>query len=187
MSDERVRQEVTDMTTRKGTLLTVMGLTVALIATGATARESRFQALKEKLTPNSNQPTVVAPDVNQDFNTVADLRPLHFDTNRAEARSADAPILDADAAWLRANPEHRVLIAGHADERGTTQYNMALGQRRAVWVRDQLIARGVPSDRIELMSFGEVRAMCRDKTQACWADKRRADILVARPMQPQRP
>ena len=175
------------MATRTGTLVTVTGLIVALLATGAAARESRLRALQEKLMASLNQSTAVAPDVNQDFNTVADLRPVHFDVNRAEARNGDAATLDVDAAWLRGNPEHRVMIAGHADERGTSQYNMALGQRRAVWVRDQLVARGVPSDRIEVMSYGEVRAMCRDKTQECWADKRRADILVARPMQPQRP
>jgi peptidoglycan-associated lipoprotein len=175
------------MTTRKGTLITVTGLIVALVATGATARESRLRALQAKLTPNGNQTTIVTPDVNEEFNTAADLRPVHFDVNRAEARGDDAPALEADAAWLKANPEHRVLIAGHADERGTNQYNMALGQRRAVWVRDQLVARGVPSDRISVMSFGEVRAMCRDKTQACFAEKRRADILVARPLEPRRP
>jgi len=124
------------MTMRKATLLTVTGLIVALIATGATARESRLRALQAKLTPNGNQATVVVPDVNEEFNTVADLRPVHFDVNRAEARRDDASTLDVDAAWLRANPEHHVLIAGHADERGTNRYNMVLGQRRAVWVRD---------------------------------------------------
>ena len=175
------------MTMRKGTLITVTGLLVALIATGATARESRLRALQAKLTANGNQATVVTPDVNQEFNTVADLRPVHFDVNRAAARGDDGPALEADAAWLRANPEHHVLIAGHADERGTNQYNMALGQRRAVWVRDQLVARGVPSDRISVMSFGEVRAMCRDKTQECFAGKRRADLLVARSLEPQKP
>ena len=175
------------MTTRQGTLFTVMGLILALIATGASARESRLRALQSKLMPSDTQATAAPHDAPQDFNTVAELRSVHFDIARAEARSADAPILDADAAWLRANPTYPILIAGYADERGANRYNLALGQRRAAWVRDQLVARGVPADRISMMSYGERGGPCREHTPECWAEKRRADILAVRLVEPQRP
>ena len=96
-----------------------------------------------------------------------------FDSSDLDA-SAQAT-LDAAAAWLKATGT-KVTIEGNCDERGSREYNLALGQRRADSVRDYLIARGVPADQINTVSFGEERPVCTSHGEACWAQNRRADI-----------
>ncbi len=115
----------------------------------------------------------------KDFAAVAELRDIHFDFDRATVRPEDARILDGNARWLAAHPGARVLIEGHADERGTNEYNLALGETRAKATRDQLVARGVAPARITLVSYGEERPLCRTATETCWAQNRRAHFLVS--------
>jgi peptidoglycan-associated lipoprotein len=124
-------------------------------------------------------PTLPSP---QDFKELATLRDIHFDFDRAAFRAEDARILDANARWLVANPGTLVLIEGHADERGTNEYNLALGENRAHVTREQLVARGVAASRITLVSYGEERPMCRQSSEACWAQNRRAHFLVKTPV-----
>jgi peptidoglycan-associated lipoprotein len=120
-------------------------------------------------------PTLPSP---QDFAEAAALRDIHFDFDRAALRPEDARILDANARWLVAHAGTLVLIEGHADERGTNEYNLALGESRARVTRDQLIARGVVASRITIVSYGEERPKCRETSEACWANNRRAHFLV---------
>ena len=124
-------------------------------------------------------PTLPSP---QDFKELAALRDIHFDFDRAAFRAEDARILDANARWLVANPGTLVLIEGHADERGTNEYNLALGENRARVTREQLVARGVAASRITLVSYGEERPQCRQSSEACWAQNRRAHFLVKTPV-----
>ena len=124
-------------------------------------------------------PTLPSP---QDFKEAATLRDIHFDFDRSAFRAEDARILDANARWLVSNPGTLVLIEGHADERGTNEYNLALGESRARITREQLIARGVAASRITLVSYGEERPMCRQSSEACWAQNRRAHFLVKTPV-----
>ncbi len=114
----------------------------------------------------------------EEFTDVRDVRPVHFDVDKAEIRAADAAVVATDARWLRANPTDEILIEGYADGRGTKQYNLALAERRARSLRDQLVARGIEPDRIVLASYGVGRPVCTEKTDACWSRNRRADILV---------
>ena len=87
-------------------------------------------------------------------------------------------ILDTNAAWLKSNPNHLVLIEGHADERGTNEYNLALGERRAKSTMNYLVSQGVQANRITIISYGEERPACTEKTEECWAKNRRAHFLV---------
>ncbi len=114
----------------------------------------------------------------QDFNESAALRDVHFDFDRAALRAEDTRILESNARWLLAHPGTLVLIEGHADERGTNEYNLALGENRARVTRDQLVARGVAASRITLVSYGEERPTCRETSEACWGHNRRAHFLV---------
>ena len=118
----------------------------------------------------------------KDFNEAAGLRDIHFDFDRAAFRPEDARTLDVNARWLVAHPGTLVLIEGHADERGTNEYNLALGENRARVTREQLVARGVAVSRITLVSYGEERPACRQTSEACWAQNRRAHFLVKSPM-----
>ena len=120
-------------------------------------------------------PTLPSP---KDFAEAGALRDIHFDFDRAAFRAEDVRVLDANARWLAANPGTLILIEGHADERGTNEYNLALGESRARATREQLVARGVAASRITLVSYGEERPLCRQTSEACWAQNRRAHFLV---------
>jgi peptidoglycan-associated lipoprotein len=127
----------------------------------------------------ASRPTTVAerPPVSK-FRTLDVLRDVHFDFDRYDIRTDDAKVLDADAAWLNDNAHTLVLIEGHADERGTDEYNLALGERRAKAALDYLMSRGVRGTRISVLSYGEERPLCVERTEACWVRNRRAHFLV---------
>jgi peptidoglycan-associated lipoprotein len=112
-----------------------------------------------------------------DFRAVPELKDIYFDFDRYDIRPGDAAILDANAAWLRQN-DVLVLIEGHADERGTNAYNLALGERRAKAAMNYLVARGVAAARFTVISYGEERPVCTAHEEACWARNRRAHFLV---------
>ena len=114
----------------------------------------------------------------KEFMAVTDLKPIHFDFDKYDVRPGDARILDGNAKWLNANPTYLVLVEGHADERGTNEYNLALAERRAKATMNYLLAHGVASARMSLISYGEERPLCGEKHEACWARNRRAQSLV---------
>ena len=124
-------------------------------------------------------PTLPSP---QDFKEAAGLRDVHFEFDRAALRAEDTRVLEANAKWLLDHPGTQLLIEGHADERGTNEYNLALGENRARVTRDQLVARGVAASRITLVSYGEERPTCRERSENCWAHNRRAHFLVKTPV-----
>lgn len=123
----------------------------------------------------TTSPRAVAP---REFVATAELKDIHFDFDKYDIRPGDARILDQNARWMKANPGHLVLIEGHADERGTNEYNLALGDRRAKATLNYLVAQGVAARRFTTISYGEERPQCAEKTEVCWAQNRRAHLLV---------
>ena len=115
-----------------------------------------------------------------EFVGVRDLVDVHFDFDKYVIRPRDAEILDANARWLRANADARLLIEGHCDERGTEEYHLSLGDRRAKAAMDYLVAQGIQPARITTISYGKERPQCSDHNDACWAKNRRAHFLVKR-------
>jgi peptidoglycan-associated lipoprotein len=107
-----------------------------------------------------------------------ELPSVRFDFASAALRPADRKILDANAEWLRANPDRSVVLEGAADPRGSRTYNLSLGERRVTAVRDYLVARGVAAERITFLSTGEAQQACRSPRGACWTLDRRVDFLV---------
>jgi peptidoglycan-associated lipoprotein len=114
----------------------------------------------------------------KDFVETSALRDVHFDFDRYEIRAQDKGVLDENAKWLKSNASAFLLIEGHADERGTNEYNLALGERRAKAARDHLVSLGIDGGRITLISLGEERPACTERTETCWAQNRRAHFLV---------
>ena len=112
------------------------------------------------------------------FVDVADLKDVHFDFDKSDIREEDATVLDANARWLKTNAGHLVLIEGHCDERGTNDYNVALGDRRARSTKNYLVAQGVAASRITVVSYGEERPACSEHTDGCWSKNRRAHFRV---------
>jgi len=105
---------------------------------------------------------------------------IYFDFDMYDIRSDAKPVLHDVSSWLLKNPAARLSVEGHCDERGTNEYNLALGDRRAKSVRDFLIALGVASKRIEIVSYGEEKPQCMEQTEECWAKNRRAHFVVLR-------
>jgi peptidoglycan-associated lipoprotein len=114
----------------------------------------------------------------QDYVETAALRDIHFDFDRYEIRPEDEPTLDTNADWLKSNPGSMLLIEGHCDERGTNEYNLALGEHRAKATMKSLVARGIPPTRISIISYGEERPLCTEQTEGCWAKNRRSHFVV---------
>jgi peptidoglycan-associated lipoprotein len=86
--------------------------------------------------------------------------------------------LDKTAAWMQANPEAQIQVAGHCDERGTNEYNMALGERRAKKAKMYLVDKGVAADRISTLSYGEEMPVDPGHNEAAWAKNRRAEFHI---------
>ncbi len=123
-------------------------------------------------------PTPAMRPAPADFVAIPEVKAVHFDFDRALIRSDDARVLDANVEYLKNNVDTLVLIEGHADERGTAEYNLALGERRARAARDYLVSQGIAADRISLVSFGEERPECSEHVEACWVRNRRAEFLI---------
>ena len=130
--------------------------------------------------PASDQP--IALPRARDYEPIAELRDIYFDLGAVDIRPGDAKILDANAAWLRANPSYVLLIEGHADSRGATnrknELNMDLAERRAQAAMKYLVAHGVDPSRITILSYGEERPQCPEPSERCWRLNRRSRFLV---------
>jgi len=106
------------------------------------------------------------------------LKDIHFDFDKYDIRPGDASILTENAAVLKKYPVVKIQIEGHCDERGTNEYNLALGERRANSTKNYLISLGISGDRISTISFGEERPLDPSHNEEAWAKNRRAHMLV---------
>jgi peptidoglycan-associated lipoprotein len=104
---------------------------------------------------------------------------IHFDFDKYDIRPVDEVILQGIAGWLKENPEKRVLIEGHCDERGTNEYNMALGEQRALAARRFLVGLGIESARLSTISYGEERPLALGHDEEAWARNRRDHFVVS--------
>jgi len=105
---------------------------------------------------------------------------INFDFDKSEIRPDAKAILEKKAAWLREHPEFKVTIEGHADERGTNEYNLALGERRAKSAMKYLNALGISADRMSTISYGEERPLCTESKESCWWKNRRDEFKLSR-------
>jgi peptidoglycan-associated lipoprotein len=106
------------------------------------------------------------------------VRDLYFDYDKYDVRSDEQAILKANAQFLAAHPGYKLTISGHCDERGSEDYNLALGSNRANTVRDQLVSLGVSADRIKTISYGKEKPFCTEENNQCWQANRRAHFSM---------
>jgi len=104
-------------------------------------------------------------------------RSIYFDFDSYTVKSDYQPLLDAHARYLRSHPNHHVLIQGNTDERGSSEYNLALGQKRSEAVLRDLETLGVPDSQLEAVSFGKEKPVALGHDEAAWAQNRRADLV----------
>jgi peptidoglycan-associated lipoprotein len=115
---------------------------------------------------------------NEEYVKAPELKSLYFDFDKAALRPDAVDALSNNVVWLKENADTFVLIEGNADERGTAEYNLALGDRRAKSAMDYLEANGIAKDRLSTVSNGKERPVCTEATEECRAQNRRADFRV---------
>ena len=123
-------------------------------------------------------PTKVAPGIAELFEQ--NVKDAFFDFNKADIREDARQALTRTAEFLRSYPQVKVTLEGHCDERGSTEYNLGLGERRAQAAKNYLISLGIKPDRMDTVSWGKERPFCTEHTEDCWQQNRRAHFVMAR-------
>ena len=121
------------------------------------------------------EPVVEVDPLNDPANILAN-RSIYFPFDVSAVQAADKPIVEAHAKYLSEHPDRKVRVEGNCDERGSKEYNLGLGQRRADSVKQMLILGGAKASQIETVSYGEEKPRCTDHNEACWKQNRRSDI-----------
>ena len=124
-------------------------------------------------------PVEPAPSPDLDALFTKEVQDAYFDFNKADVRADARTALAKTADFLRNYPQIRVTIEGHCDERGSTEYNLALGDRRASAVKQYLVSLGISGDRISTVSFGKEKPFCTQGNEACWQQNRRGHFVRA--------
>jgi len=165
-------------------------------------------AQKKMVKPSEDQPTVTTHETERRASDTVDVRPeekiteqrfakieskeepiryteetgvfedIYFDYDEYDIRDDARPVLENLASWLLKNKSAKILIEGHCDSRGTSEYNLALGDRRSKSTKDYLGALGIPSSRVEMLSYGEEKPLCLEDSEECLQLNRRAHFVV---------
>jgi peptidoglycan-associated lipoprotein len=115
----------------------------------------------------------------KDPKSILSKRSVYFDYDKFDVKDEYSPLVDAHAKFLRDNPSAKMLIQGNADERGSREYNVGLGQRRSDSLKKRLTLLGAREDQIESVSLGEEKPVCTEHTEDCYAKNRRDDMLYS--------
>ena len=164
---------------RTGLLLVAGSLALSACATKAPKQLPPDPGAGVATSTNTNDGTLQAPVPGSQADFVAQLMgqdAIYFDTDRYNVDSQDAAALAAQAAWLGKYPGKRATIEGHCDERGTREYNLALGERRANAAKNFLASLGVDAARLTTVSYGKERPIALGSDEASWAKNRRAEL-----------
>ena len=164
-------------------ILTSTMLGVALIATAGCTKKPPTTVLPPVVDngggyDNSGSQQEGVSTLNEQFRREIVSDTVHFDFDQYDIDPEARRILDSQAAWLRAHPNTRITIEGHCDERGTREYNLALGDRRANAAKNYLAAAGISPSRINTVSFGKERPIALGSDDQSWAANRRAVTIV---------
>ena len=189
-----------DEPTSTASVLRTSGGTVSVSAAegrGAASQEQQPSAAVEDRKPGAakpqaqpvERPKIAAVDVTagkpdpsralKDPNSILSKRQIFFDYDKYDVKDQYRPLIEAHAKYLRENPAAKMLIQGNADERGSREYNIALGQRRSDNVKKMLILLGARDAQLESVSLGEEKPMCADSNEQCWSKNRRGDMLYS--------
>jgi peptidoglycan-associated lipoprotein len=159
------------------------GLKLAAVAAAFVLAGCTTKPQATATTPPPEQPAQVQQQPSIVPGSAEDLRvnvgdTVHFDYDKYDLKDNDRTVLQKQAAWLQQYPSVRVTIEGHCDERGTREYNLALGARRANAVKEYLVSLGVSAARVDTISYGKERPVCTESTEDCWAQNRRGVTTI---------
>jgi len=132
--------------------------------------EQKAEPMKEEVKPETANERAAAGS--------ASLQPIYFDFDKSFVRDDARSVMKANVEWLKANPKIKIRIEGNCDERGTKEYNQALGQRRATSAKKYFTDMGISAKRISLISYGKEKPVCSDHSEDCWQKNRRDDFVA---------
>lgn len=170
------------MKTRSMMILMSVMICSILVLTGC-PKKPEETAMPEAQQPAAEQPAPApapepAPAEVKPEPAAAGLKPIYFDFDRSFIRDDAKDVMKENAKWLKANPKVKVRIEGNCDERGTIEYNQALGQRRAAAAKKYLTDMGISASRVSLISYGKEKQVCTSATEDCWQQNRRDDLVA---------
>ncbi len=155
---------------------------VGLLALSLTGCPPKKQIKKEETTPPPvDQTTKPAEEPSlrgKDYKEVADISTIYFDLDQSTLRADARDALEKNYQTLKEHADWEVLVEGHCDERGTTEYNLGLGQKRAAAVRQYYISLGMSGNKIATISYGKESPICTEHTDECWGKNRRGMTKV---------
>jgi peptidoglycan-associated lipoprotein len=179
---------------RRSTTLTLLALAVAILLAApackkkppTTTEEARPPVTSEKPKETPVPPPPKAAPVQDEvltenldvLNKKGYLTDAFFDFDKADLREDARSALANDAQWLKKYSSMQILIEGHCDERGTSAYNLALGDRRANAAKEYLVSLGIDASRVRTISYGKERPFCTESTESCWQENRRAHLVI---------
>ena len=151
--------------------------TITATGAGGNATASARVTVAAAAATTNTAPTTTQPGIEQLF--AQSVKDVYFDLDKSDIRGDARDVLAKDAEFMRSYSNVRVSVEGHCDERGSTEYNLGLGQRRAEAVKNYLVSLGIAANRIETVSWGKERPFCQDHDEACWQQNRRGHFVMA--------
>jgi len=151
--------------------------TYTITATGASGSATATAHVDVNAASAPAPASAAAPNMSELFSQ--NVQDAFFDLDKSDLREDARVALTKDAEFLRSYPQVRVSLEGHCDERGSTEYNLGLGQRRAEAAKNFLISLGISADRMETTSWGKERPFCTEHDEACWQQNRRGHFVLA--------
>ena len=164
---------------RKTVFLLLMGLAVAILIAGCCQMETIPPVVEQPPPPPEPTPPPPPPPPPPEVKEIR-LEPIHFDYNKFDLRPGDVEIMKRNLAALQENPGTIVKVEGHCDERGTVEYNLALGEKRAKAAMDFLVKMGVDASRLSIVSYGKERPVDPGHDESAWWKSRRAEFVIVK-------
>lgn len=154
------------------------------VQTTPVAKETTVEKVEE-VTPQAEKPTLTEEEIIQrssleDLNRQGYLKRIHFEYDKYEIKDDMKPLLQQNAEWLLKFPTVEINIGGHCDERGTEEYNLALGEKRAASAKAYLINLGVPAERIKIVSYGKTMPLVKGIDEESYYQNRRDEFLITK-------
>jgi peptidoglycan-associated lipoprotein len=130
--------------------------------------------------PPPPKPAPLPPSITEEELFTQNIRDVYFDYDKYDLRAGDSSTVDQDATFLKQHAGMKIVIEGHCDDRGSAEYNIALGQKRAETMKDALVNDGVVASRIRVTSVGKEKPFCTEDNEQCWQENRRAHVILDR-------
>ena len=155
----------------------LLGLLVLAGCAGTKVNDKDQTASAATASPQTTADSSATVDPLADTNNILAKRSIYFTFDQSEVKDTDKPVLEAHAKYLSAHTSAKIVLQGNTDERGSSEYNLALGNRRAENTKKVLAVLGVTGKQIEVVSFGKEKPASLCHEESCWAENRRADIV----------